>query len=225
MVIHIRDYIIFILGYINTLRASNVINITLQEVLSAKRDKVIKEAFVFKNNKYKVSIIYGAKLILVSETVFHHIKLYIHYLRPILINVKHRLDRERYLFVSSKLDAAGAKAVQLQNTALGWCLIATCERSGIFQNIEEEAQKRTSTSQIRFSVITELVCLGEDSLDNIAYYFGKHTKKVCKKFYLQFWSNREAARLSWKVHQMCNSENDSKAIELREQILQNKKKP
>ena len=41
MVIHARDYIIFTLCYINA-----------QEVQSAKRDKLIKEAFAFKNNKY-----------------------------------------------------------------------------------------------------------------------------------------------------------------------------
>ena len=63
------------------------------------------------------------------------------------------------------------------------------------------------------------------SLDNIAFCFGKHTKEVCKKFYVQFWSNREAARLSWKVHQMCSSENEKKAIQLKEQLLQSKSRP
>ena len=176
-------------------------------------------------NIYKVSIIYGAKLILVSENLFHHIKLYIRYLRPILIDDKHRLDRERYLFVSSKSDAAGAKAVQLQHNTLRWCLTATCERLGVLENMKEGAQKRMNASRIRFSVITELVYMGEDSPDNIAYCFGKHTKEVCKKFYVQFWSNREAARLSWKVHKMYNSEKDTKAIQLREEILEDKKIP
>ena len=63
------------------------------------------------------------------------------------------------------------------------------------------------------------------SLDNIAFCFRKHTKEVCKKFYVQFWSNREAARLSWKVHQMCSSENEKKAIQLKEQLLQSKSRP
>ena len=139
--------------------------------MCAKRDNQIKDAFVFKKNKYKVSIIYWAKLILVSETLFHHIKLYICYLRPLLIVDKHRLDRERCLFVSSKSDAAESKAVQLQHITLGWCLTATCERSGVFENVEG-AQNRMSTSRIRFSFTTELVSLGEDSLDNIAYCFG-----------------------------------------------------
>ena len=106
MVVHIRDYLIFTLCYVNALRASNVINITLYEMQSAQRNKEIKDAFVFRNKKYKGSIVYGSKIILASQTIFHYIKLYIHYLRPILIDDKHRLNRERYLFVSSKSDDA-----------------------------------------------------------------------------------------------------------------------
>ena len=56
MIVHTRDYIMLTLCYINALRASNLINMTLQEVLLAKRDKIIKDAFVFMNQKYKVSI-------------------------------------------------------------------------------------------------------------------------------------------------------------------------
>ena len=148
------------LCYINAPRASNIINITLQEEICAEREKQIEEAFVFKSNKYKVRIIYGANLILVSDTLFHHIKLYICCLLPLLIDNKHRLDRERYLFPSSKPDAAEAKAVQLQHKTLGWCLTATCERSGIFQNIEEGAQKRMSTSTICFSIYNRACMFG-----------------------------------------------------------------
>ena len=53
---HIRNYITLTLCYTNALRASIVINITLKEVLSAQRDKHIKEAFVFKKHTYKVVI-------------------------------------------------------------------------------------------------------------------------------------------------------------------------
>lgn len=84
-----RDYIILTLCYTNALRASNVINITLKEVLLAERDKEIKEAFIFKNKKYKVSLIYGSKIILASEKHYRHIKLYIDNLRPLLIDNKH----------------------------------------------------------------------------------------------------------------------------------------
>ena len=50
-VIHIRDYLIFTLCYDNALIASNVINITLQELESAQRNKEIKDDFVFRNKK------------------------------------------------------------------------------------------------------------------------------------------------------------------------------
>ena len=88
--------------------------------------------------------------------------------------------------MSSKQDSSDLKAVPLQHTTLATCLTATCERSGVFENVTDSITKRMSTSRIRFSVITELVCLGEDSLDNIAYCFGKHTKQVCKKFMCNF---------------------------------------
>ena len=83
------------------------------------------------------------------------------------------------LFESSKADASSTKAAQLQRTTSN-CLIKTCERTGIFQS-EEEVCKRMTCSRIYFSVITELISPGEDSLDNIAFFFGKHSKEVCKK--------------------------------------------
>ena len=80
-------------------------------------------------------------------------------------------------------------------------------------------------SIIRFSVISEILCLGEDSLDNIAFCFGKYSKDVCKKFYIQFYSTREAARLSWECHNIYNSEKEKKETDLRERILENKSCP
>ena len=71
----------------------------------------------------------------------------------------------------------------------------------------------------------ELVTLGDDSLDNIIFCFGKHSKEVCKKIYGQFWSTRESARLSWKCHQMYTTDKEKKALELRENILENKGVP
>ena len=100
--------------------------------------------------------------------------------------------------MSSKTDSTSTKIAQLQHTTLSNCLTKTCERTGIFQT-EEEVYKRMTCSGIHFSVITELVSLGEDSLDNIAFCFC--IPKKCVKN-VRFWSTREAARLSWKCHQM-----------------------
>ena len=40
-------------------------NITLKDFNMAKKDKDIKDSYTFTNKKYKVSIIYGSKLVLV----------------------------------------------------------------------------------------------------------------------------------------------------------------
>ena len=141
--IPVRGYMISSLTYTNALGASNVINITLKEVLSSKRDKEIQEAYVFKNGNYKVSIIYGAKIILSSEKLYNHIILYIRHLCALLINEKHRLDRERYLFVASRADSTSSQAVQLKHTALSWSLTKTCKRAGIFKGQEELFKRMT----------------------------------------------------------------------------------
>ena len=162
-------------------------------MLSAERDKETKEAFIFKNEMYKVSLIYGSKLILASEKLYHCIKLYIDHLGLSLIGNKHWLDRERYLFVPSSTNARSTKALILRRT-LSNCSTKTCEGSRIFEG-KKEIYKRMTCSRILFSVISELLCLGEDSLDNIAFCFGKHSKDDCKKDYIQFYSTRDAAKV------------------------------
>ena len=77
-------------------------------------------------------------------------------------------------------------------------------KAGILEN-KPEAYRRVSCSRMRFSIITELVALREDSLDSIAHCYGKHGIEVRKKHYVQFFSNREAAELSWKSYESCRS--------------------
>ena len=56
------------LTYFNYLRASNLMNITLADVISMKPYNEIDGAHVITNTKYKTSMIYGAKMILISAT-------------------------------------------------------------------------------------------------------------------------------------------------------------
>ena len=133
MAVHVRDYITITLTYTNALRASNLINMALKGINTAKPEKEITEAFVFKSGKYKVSLIYGAKIVLASQKLFQHIKLHIKYLRPLLIDNKHRSDRERYLFVASRPDAGDKKVVQLKHSTLARCMTRSFERAGLFE--------------------------------------------------------------------------------------------
>ena len=66
--VNIRDYLMLTLAYINCLRCSNLMNITVKDFNMAKPGKEIKGAYKFTNKHYEVSIIYGAKLLLVPTT-------------------------------------------------------------------------------------------------------------------------------------------------------------
>lgn len=95
---------------------------------------LINGAFVFKSKRYKVSLlIYGANIVLASDRLVHHIKLYIKYLRPTLIDDKHRLDRERYFFVASGANTGDKKVAKLKHATLTWCLTRYFERTGLFK--------------------------------------------------------------------------------------------
>ena len=65
--INVRDYLIVSLVFINMLRASNIMSITLKEM-------------------YKCTIIYGAKIVLVPESIFKHIQIFIQHMKPISCN-------------------------------------------------------------------------------------------------------------------------------------------
>lgn len=55
------------LCFTSCLRASNLSNITLHDVLNAKEHEEMKDAFNFSNDKYKTLLIYGTKIIVVSK--------------------------------------------------------------------------------------------------------------------------------------------------------------
>ena len=78
-----RDHLMLTLVYINAFRASNIINITLKEVQSATKHEE-RDAYVFKNNKYKISLICGSKIIFAPILTHHHTQLYLKILKTSL---------------------------------------------------------------------------------------------------------------------------------------------
>ena len=196
----IRNYSMVTLCVINCLRALNLMNVTIYDYNQAKRDEEIKEAYRFHNDNYKTSLIYADKLILVSESLYNEINTYITYVRPMLIDDKFRSPKLRYIFTSSK-DSSEKKELmnQMSHSLVSKCLSQSFEKSEVFLGKNGKRGEFPNVSHRGcFSVITEIIMLGEDSLNNIAHCFRKHSKETCKKFHVQFFSNREAARPSWK---------------------------
>ena len=76
------------------------------------------------------------------------------------------------------------------------------------------------------SVITELVSLGAENLASIANCFTKHSEKVCKKYYVRHFSEREAARLSWECYKRYTPHEDApKASKVRVAAIKKCKMP
>ena len=218
--IDIRNYLMLNICIVNCLRASNLINMTIHDFQQAKKDNEIQGAYRFYNNKYKTSLVYGEKVILVSDTLHDQMNSYITHVRPIITDDKFRSAKLRYIFTSSTEDTKARELMnQMNHSLVSKCLSRSFEKSKVF--IEKKRFASASPSRVRFSVITKLIMLGEDTLDNIAHCFAKHSKETCKKFYVQFFSNREAARLSWKCFQMLNpiKKEEQRAIEMRQSKL------
>ena len=70
------------------------------------------------------------------------------------------------------------------------CLTRTFEKSQVFCYVENR-YKNVSPSRLRFSVITELICLSNEDIDSVAHCFVNLSVETCKKFHVQFFSNRK----------------------------------
>ena len=73
------------IALINAARASNIFNITLNHVNLATEDQEFKGAMIFRSPKYKTSMLYGTKLLLVPNDLYNFLKKYIDFCRPIIL--------------------------------------------------------------------------------------------------------------------------------------------
>ena len=174
-----------------------------------------KELVAFIITNIKTSPVYGEKVILVSDSLYDQMKMYITYVRPIITDFKFRSARLRYIFKSSAEDTKSKELMnQMNHSLVSKWITRSFEKSQVL--LETKRYANVSPSRIHFSVITELIMLREDTLDNIAHCFAEHSTETCKKFYVQFFSNREAARLLWKCLHMITpiTEEEKRAIEM-----------
>lgn len=57
---------------------------TVHDFRQAKKDNKIQGAYRSYNNKYKMSLLNSEKVILVSDSLYNQMKMYITYVRPII---------------------------------------------------------------------------------------------------------------------------------------------
>ena len=67
-------------------------NVTIHDVEQAKKHEEIENAYALTNTKYKTSLVYGAKIILVSRLPYMQLKIFVKLIRPVLIHDKTKLQ-------------------------------------------------------------------------------------------------------------------------------------
>ena len=86
--------------------------------------------------------------------------------------------------------------------------------------------ERVSCSRIRMSVLTEIVSLGKENISTIANCFAKHSEKICKKYYVQHFSERAATRISWDCYKRYKPQADiKKAVKVGNAAMKNSRIP
>lgn len=121
----VRDHLMVSLTYFNCLRALNVINISLEDVHKIKKHDEIEDTWVLTNEEYKVSMIYGAKIILLDEILQKQLLLFVKIFRPIITKDDHLNDMQRFLFTSSRFTTSKPLGVKMDHSAISNAMTAT----------------------------------------------------------------------------------------------------
>lgn len=182
-----RNHLMVIICFGNAARASNLINMKLEDVEQALYEEEL-DAYVVTSNNYKTSFLYGEKKILFGRDIYFQLKRFIKYLRPKICSTTNSNE----VFISVRADGP------MSHSSISNGL------TSIFQMVDElKGEKifaRVSPTKIRHSVATQLAGVGDEDLETLAKQFMKNRPSTTSKYYVQVWAQREASRLSMKCY-------------------------
>ena len=95
--IHCRNYIMLMVTIAHACRASNIQNITLKDLDNVFEDKEYVGAKIINSVRYKTSMLYGAKKIVISGYHFTNIEIFVKYMRQYLVTDSHLPKHMRYV--------------------------------------------------------------------------------------------------------------------------------
>lgn len=76
---------------------------TLYDVYNAKRSPDYPNARIMRNPRYKTSMLYGEKILVLSDVTYRHLIAYVNTLRPLLVKDSDVRNEFRFLFHSSRV--------------------------------------------------------------------------------------------------------------------------
>ena len=168
-----RNYLMAIATIINGGRSSNLMHMKVEDILKAKEDEL---GFHFLSEKYKTCL--PAKTIWLPTDLYLLYKAYIKYIRVILTPLS-----SPYMFTS----LSGKGGIMTQSVICN-ALTTSFKKAAVILPVS----KRISPSRIRCGCLTELVCVQEADVEEVAPEFMKHRPSTARKFYLMHHQNREA---------------------------------
>ena len=103
------------------------------------------------------------------------------------LKMTRKIESQRFLFTSSRISTEKPLGQQMDHSAIANAMASSFKKTKVFGNRTE----RVPCSRIRMSFINEPVTLEAEHLSSIANCFAKHSEKVCKKYYVRHFSERE----------------------------------
>jgi len=128
--IDIRNFLMLLVSFGNAARASNIINITLEDFDNAQEEPEY-HAMSIRSVNYKTSLLYGEKMLLFGKDLFFHIETYVKFCRPLLIRDEDKLQNERYLFTSSRPNNSNGR---ITHSALANSLTSTFQSANVLNS-------------------------------------------------------------------------------------------
>ena len=162
-----------LLTYFNCLRVSNSMNITLHDINKIRKHEEIGDAYVLVNEEYKVSIIYGAKIILLDNILYQQMKQYIETYRPLVIEESKLHDMKGYVFTSSRFTTTKPLGEKMDYSMISNAMTFSFRKANVLKDDTSSNTSRVSCSRIRMSILAEIVSLEKENISTMASCFAK----------------------------------------------------
>ena len=107
--------------YFNCLKASNLMNISLEDIKNIKKHTEIENAWV----------IYGTKIIILDDILYEQVQTYIKLFRPLITADEKLQDARRFLFTSSRITTSKPLGIQMNHSATANALSSSFKKAKV----------------------------------------------------------------------------------------------
>ncbi|XP_066927978.1 uncharacterized protein [Clytia hemisphaerica] len=216
-----RNVLLVLTCFTNGVRASNLMEMSIHDFKEGKWDDEFN-AYILRNSNYKTSILYGDKIIVLSECLHKLFDLFIKRCRHFFVEKcveKKKHDHQRKIFLS-----------HVTHEVLNQAAI-TKAMSTSFRNTDvlkfEKLDPNISPTRVRIAMATEFANNKDIDFDVFATHFMKHKPSTSRKFYVQRYMQREAILMSLKCYDAFGIDENLKkaALAVRAKVKSGKTKP